>query len=299
VQVSGLTSALTLPTPTIAGGGAHSIVINAENAPPEVGPITIKLGEDEVNLVQVNTQIDASAKFTDPDITDTHTAVWDWGDGATDESEDPYSSCQVSETNGSGTVTGSHTYTSAGVYTITLEVTDDCGDSETATSEYVVVYDPTAGFVTGGGWINSPAGAYAADPTLTGKANFGFVSKYEKCKTKNGSEEYDLTGQTQFQFQAGDLSFHSTSYDWLVIAGAKAQYKGSGTVNGVPGYGFMLTAIDGQVNGGGGTDKFRIKIWDEDGVIYDNQLGASDSADPTTVIGGGSIVIHTPPVNKK
>jgi len=26
--------------------------------------------------------------------------------------------------------------------------------------------------------------------------------------------------------------------------------------------------------------------------IYDNQLGTSDSADPTTAIGGGSIVIH-------
>jgi len=35
----------------------------------------------------------------------------------------------------------------------------------------------------------------------------------------------------------------------------------------------MLTAIDGQVNGGGGVDKFRIKIWDSatGQVIYDNQ----------------------------
>ncbi len=29
----------------------------------------------------------------------------------------------------------------------------------------VVIYDPDGGFVTGGGWINSPAGAYSADPT--------------------------------------------------------------------------------------------------------------------------------------
>jgi hypothetical protein len=27
-------------------------------------------------------------------------------------------------------------------------------------------------------------------------------------------------------------------------------------------------------------------------VIYDNQLGAADTADPVTTIGGGSIVIH-------
>ena len=56
----------------------------------------------------------------------------------------------------------------------------------------------------------------------------------------------------------------------------------------------MLTAIDGQISGGGGVDKFRIKIWDKatENIIYDNQLGALDTKDPTTVLGGGSIVIH-------
>jgi hypothetical protein len=48
-----------------------------------------------------------------------------------------------------------------------------------------------------------------------------------------------------------------------VVSGAKAQYKGTGTVNGQPGYGFLLTATDGQLQGGGGVDKFRIKIWDQ------------------------------------
>jgi len=55
----------------------------------------------------------------------------------------------------------------------------------------------------------------------------------------------------------------------------------------------MLTAIDGDLKGT--TDKFRIKIWDKDNndtIIYDNQLAAPDDSDPTTVIGGGSIVIH-------
>jgi hypothetical protein len=57
----------------------------------------------------------------------------------------------------------------------------------------------------------------------------------------------------------------------------------------------MLTAIDGAIKGGGGTDKFRIKIWDKatDALVYDNQMEAPDTSDPITVIGGGSIVIHT------
>ena len=36
-----------------------------------------------------------------------------------------------------------------------------------------------------------------------------------------------------------------------------------------------------------------IKIWDASGaVVYDNQMGASDDSDPTTVITSGSIVLH-------
>jgi hypothetical protein len=152
--------------------------------------------------------------------------------------------------------------------------------------QYVVVYDASAGFVTGGGWINSPAGAYLPDSSLTGKATFGFVSQYHNGATVP-------TGDTQFQFNMAGFSFESTSYDWLVISGAKARYRGMGTVNGAGGYGFELTAWDGQANGGG-VDRFRIKIWygSPGNVVYDNQMGAVDGADPTTALGGGSIVIH-------
>ena len=62
-------------------------------------------------------------------------------------------------------------------------MTDDDGGSGLAQFQRMVVYDPAGGFVTGGGWINSPAGAYRADPALTGRANFGFVSKYKKGAT--------------------------------------------------------------------------------------------------------------------
>jgi hypothetical protein len=148
-------------------------------------------------------------------------------------------------------------------------------------------YDPSAGFVTGGGWIDSPVGAYTEDPSATGKANFGFVSKYKKGANTP-------TGQTQFKFKAGDLKFNSTVYDWLVVAGPHAKFKGSGTINNSGDFGFMLTGTDGQVTGGEGKDKFRIKIWDvaTDDVVYDNQAGDDDDANATDIIEGGSIVIH-------
>ena len=58
----------------------------------------------------------------------------------------------------------------------------------------------------------------------------------------------------------------------------------------------MLTAIDGQVAGGGGSDQFRIKIWNKatGGVVYDNQKSADDTAGllDSTILGSGSIVIR-------
>ena len=58
------------------------------------------------------------------------------------------------------------------------------------------------------------------------------------------------------------------------------------------------TAIDGDLPGGRGSDKFRIKIWDrdkDDVVVYDNELGAGDGDDPTTLrVRGGLIEIQTP-----
>lgn len=188
------------------------------------------------------------------------TIEWDFGDGSPSSTENPTT----------------HTYDSADIYTVTLTATD-CSD-EIATEEFfVVVYDPSTGFVTGGGWIWSPAGALTDNPDLEGKANFGFVSKYKKGAT-------EPTGQTEFVFQADNLNFHSSSYDWLVVTGSDyARFKGTGTINGSGEYKFMLWAGDDD------PDTFRIKIWWEEGeienVVYDNGM---DQA-----IGGGSIKIHT------
>jgi hypothetical protein len=177
-----------------------------------------------------------------------------------------------------------------GVYNICVHGSDSYGNISQEECVLLAVYDPEGGFVTGGGWIWSPFGAYTADPSLEGKANFGFVSKYT-----NGASI--PTGQTQFQFKVADLNFHSDSYEWLVVAGAKAKYKGVGTINGEGEYRFMLTGIDADINESDNfdVDRFRIKIWIEDGetedVVYDNALGSEEDL-AATEIGGGSIKIH-------
>ncbi len=255
------------------GTGTNTTPLTVTNAPPVITTLTVS-----PTVVQVGAPVTLNATFTDQGTGDTHSASINW-EGAT-------SSGTVTEVNGSGSVTGTHTYSATGIYTVALTVTDDDGAStREAFPQYIVVYDPSAGFVTGGGWINSPAGAYRLDPALTGKANFGFVSKYQKGANTP-------TGNTEFQFHAGSLNFSSTVYEWLVVQGQnKASYKGSGTVNGASGYGFLLSVID---NGSSG-DKFRMKIWNKTtgAIVYDNQFGADDEASAAQSIAGGSIVIHT------
>lgn len=248
--------------------------------------------------VALNTTVSASARYTDPGTADTHAAqfTWDWDLGAQAPAAGSVATAATGE---SGTVTGSNSYAAAGVYTVRVAVTDDDGGTGTRTSNvdvpaYVVVYDPSAGFVTGGGWITSPAGACrfeSCSAASTGKASFGFVSRY-----KRGATTPD--GNTEFEFAAGNLRFRSSSYQWLVVSGARGQFKGEGRINGSGTFRFLLTAVDGQVNGGGGVDRLRIRIWriNADGsdgeVVYDNQMDAPDDSDATTALGGGSIVIH-------
>jgi PKD repeat protein len=250
---------------------ASEATVTVSNVAPSISSLSITPVPAAINM-----PVNLSAQFSDPGSNDTHTATIDWDDG---NSVDPG---PIS----SGSVSKSHPYSAAGIYTVKLTVSDDDTGSDTEIFEYAVVYDPSAGFVTGGGWINSPLGAYVADPYLSGKATFGFVSKYLKGANTP-------TGNTEFQFHAAGMNFSSTSYEWLVVQGSnRATYKGYGTINGSGEYGFLLAAYDGGTLG----DRFRIKIWVKStkAVVYDNEIGTSDDAIPTTTISSGSIVIHVP-----
>jgi K(+)-stimulated pyrophosphate-energized sodium pump len=174
-----------------------------------------------------------------------------------------------------------------GVYNLQVRGTDEMGNKASEKGTTLVVYDPEAGFVTGEGWINSPAEAYTANPAITGKATFKFESKYPK-----GADT--PTGQTEFKFPEAGLTFKSTGYDWLVVSETRGQYKGTGTINGAGNYVFMVTVVDELGEGGRRIKKFRIKIWDKTTgkVVYDNDLGYPDDILPTTEISGGNIDIH-------
>lgn len=268
--------------------GEHSLAVNVsdgiaepvscttmihvvDTTSPDVGAIAIAL-----DPFLVGATVEANAPVAD--CGGIASLTWNWGDGTAS------AGLIVSDY-----AVGQHVYAVPGVYQVTLTAGDESGNAGTAVFEFVVVYDPEGGFVTGGGWVRSPLGALTADPILTGKASFGFVAKYKKGANVP-------SGNTEFQFKAGDLNFKSAAYDWLVVAGSRAQFKGNGTINGTGDFGFMLTGIDGDLQSNGNPDQFRIKIWDRATgfAVYDNQLGSADDSelDAATELGGGSIVIH-------
>lgn len=281
-------------TATFADSGVHQVVARylgspgfdssasvavtqvVENVAPEVGAIA-----GATDPVAVGTPLTVSAPFTDPGAMDSHTATVDWGDGT-------LSSATIAEQDGSGSFTASHAYAAAGIYRVVGAVTDDDGGVGSFLLEAVVVFDPATGSARGAGWFESPPGAHAGDESATGRATFGFLARYRK-------DAAEPVAHPGFRFKTGRLTFESTSYDWLVITGAKAQLRGSGQVDGAGSYGFQLSLIDGQALGTPELDRLRIRIWDSGSarVIYDNQPGAPDGADPLTGLGGGSITVGT------
>jgi hypothetical protein len=267
VTDSGTTNGMPAPA---SDSKSTSVTVN------NLGPVVTE-AKGPIAPVAKGAPITATAKYTDVGSQDTHTCTFAWDDGTASTVAGAAGSCQAT-----------HIYSNPGVYTINVTVTDD--DTAFASRDLealVVVYDPNGGFVTGGGHLQVAAGSYTADPTLSGRANFGFVAKYKKGATIP-------EGQTEFQFQVGNLNFHSETYKSLVVSSFKAQYRGTGAINGVSGYDFIVTAYDGQISGGGGTDKFRIKITKAGATVFDNRSGFTEDMDGANpqAIAGGSIVIH-------
>ena len=112
--------------------GSQKEVFVLEPTPPTVGQVIVP-----TSPVRVGTVVTASASFTDPVQTLTHTAVWNWGDGST-------SAGTVTESNGSGTVTGQHTYTSIGAFIPSVSITNSRGAS--GSSQAIVTISPIGGF---------------------------------------------------------------------------------------------------------------------------------------------------------
>jgi hypothetical protein len=169
-------------------------------------------------------------------------------------------------------------FAETGVYSLCVRGTDVSGNEGDPACVLLPVYDPTGGFVTGGGIVYSPAGTDLANSSAEGLAKFGFVSKYLPGRTIPD-------GNLEFQFQAGNLNFKSSSMEWLVVTGQpRAIFRGEGTINATTVCKFEVDAWDASF-APDGVDAFGLKIFACTG-------GGDRYSLPATPLTKGSIIIH-------
>lgn len=159
-----------------------------------------------------------------------------------------------------------------GVYSIILEATDTAGNIQTSGLLYLAVYDPSAGFVTGGGWL-IPDDTSSVGISSGGKANLGFEVKYQEGSTIP-------QGNLTVHYNQDSLKFKSTSMEWLAVTGLSADFQGQGMINNEGNYIFRVHIIDGE------QDQFEVRIWTVDGSFDNPNYRATND------LSKGSIVIH-------
>jgi FtsP/CotA-like multicopper oxidase with cupredoxin domain len=228
------------------------------------------------SVFEIGTPVAVVASITDPGSNDTLTCNFNW-DGGGPPSSAPGMGGSCSKIN---------TFTQSGVYTTKVTAVDDDGGSDEETL-VIVVYDPNSK-VLGAGTIQSPPGAYPANPSAHGPALFVVSARYPHGASVP-------VGEATFKVLLSGFEFRATSFEWLAVTGRTAQIKGTGTVGGQGGYRFLLTVKDGKVLLGLLGGKLRLKVWDaSDTVVYDNAPGSPDDLDVANPrpISLGTIAVH-------
>jgi probable HAF family extracellular repeat protein len=253
-----------------SGTDMKSAAVSITNIAPTIptGGLTAPLSP--IGLAGGSASAAITVSFTDPaGPSDTYAAQIQCGNGTTLSRggiTSPYSATCV--------------YTAPGVYTVSATVSDDDGGtSATAFYEYISVLDTDGAFVTGAGFYDVPGQGAA-------KAHFSFdVNLLHGQTPPNGSAKLWMP------IHGEHAEFESTTIEMLVVAGNRAQFWGTGTLNGEAAR-FRITATDD--GGSGAHDAVRIELWHEHGdtLLYDSQPGAAQDAPVTTTIEGGKVHVH-------
>jgi probable HAF family extracellular repeat protein len=259
---------LVLLVPESGHGSGHG---SGHVSGPIAGPIT------SADVVQAGTAFMTSLGFVAEDATASHKVTWSWGDGSGDQT------ARASERNGGGSAVASHAYTTPGIYTVKATVVDQAGESTTV-NRRVVVLDQAGGVVGGTGSFRAAAPAGRKAGFAAGKATFSFVAP---AATRGKA----VIAKAGLSLNTAGLSFRSTDIRLVGMQGGRAQFGGSGTINGKGSYQFAMASTAGAAAGQGEPGRFGLKIWHTDPatkaevVDYDNQVG-TDGATGRALVDG-------------
>jgi PKD repeat protein len=252
----------TITVKVVAAGGASGSATRSI-AVGNVAPVVMSVSAGSV--AKLGVAVSATATFTDPGAGETYKATWTWGDGTT---------TVVTLASTARSVTGSHTYSKAGLYVVGLTVSDGTASGSAGAAE-LAIYDP-ARTVNGSGSLAAPAGACKLSTACSKAATASFSVKASYARNAPKPTASLSFSQTSFSLTA-------TSADWFVASTAtrSATLQGTARVNGVTGYKFRLAMADGTV---GGRDGLRLQVWNAAGtLVYDDGS--------VTVLKSGSLAI--------
>jgi VCBS repeat-containing protein len=187
----------------------------------------------------------------------------------------------------------------------------------------LVVYDPSLGFTTGGGWFYWPG---TADPDLLScgddgypgdRTNFGYTMKYNKKRTNvqgslllqrhtvdaacEGAGKYRVKSNQLDGLSIGDGTDADGDYGWAAFSG-KSVFREPGDEEGEGNHPFLVYVEDHADEGGNQApaDEFWIRVEDKDGVVVlevrpdpdPDPDAPSDPAGPNTATDGDDTPIH-------
>jgi hypothetical protein len=185
------------------------------------------------------------------------------------------------------------------VNTYTVQV-DIFGDYYTGSAEDVlVVYDPSLGFATGGGWFYWPGTANLDMDYLGDRTNFGFTMKYNKRQSNmQGSlllikhlpdgTIYRVKSNALYGLSLGASRNSAGPFGWASFSG-KATYLEPDWLMPIGNYEFTVYGED-RNEPGNGCDRFWIEIKDQDRTIDGDMSMSRPAKDNAVELQGGNIV---------
>jgi VCBS repeat-containing protein len=186
------------------------------------------------------------------------------------------------------------------VNTYTVEVSVGGGYYEGYGEDVLVVYDPSLGFTTGGGWFYWPGSEDPESGYPGNKTNFGYTMKYNKKGTNiQGSlllirhlpdgSIYRVKSNALYGLALGESGSGDEIFGWASFGG-KSTYLEPDWPEPVGNHEF-LAYVEDRNEPGTGIDRFWIQVRDKDGVAIEAMSMAEPAVDNATEINGGNVVV--------
>jgi uncharacterized repeat protein (TIGR01451 family) len=192
-------------------------------------------------------------------------------------------------------------FASVPVNTYSVQVTVDVSGYYAGSGEDVlVVYDPSLGFATGGGWFYWPGTADPATGYPGDRTNFGANTQYNKKATNvkgnlllirhlSDGSIIRLKSNAFFGLSVGESTNGGGPFGWASFTG-KATYQEPGMPVPVGNYTFIVYVED-HGEPGAGNDRFWIQVRDKDGDLETDLSFPSPALGEAITLQGGNIVV--------